>query len=308
MKTPGFASSFCLLSLLMSASVLAAADFIWTGMAGSGFAHSGSWENATAPAAGATSRCGRFFIANGDKAPFTYTEKEGATVLECDDFKIGSNGRPGGALLMTGGELVISSRWSPMVAHNNNRASNLTLTGGRLTIRNVQGAKESERNFRIGNWNGGNTRGVVNIRGGILVIETSGSMANGGLIIANGEAGGEIFMEGGMVVVGSIYGTTFQAAEGSGVGVLAFGLGDGVFMQTDSKQLNFGAGAGGAASHINFVLGSKGQLSLAGATREDFESWVKAGRIRIGGQKTTPDRFKYTEIEGQGIYQLAASR
>ena len=308
MKTFRLYPTLLQLALFLSPSLLAAADFVWTGAAGPGLATPGNWAQASAPTTGATVRCGKFYILNGNNASFTYTENEGTTVVECDDFKIGSTGNPGGTMRMSGGELTVVSRWSPMVAHNNNRSSTLTITGGRLTIRSAPGVRESELNFRLGNSRGGNTRGSVNMGGGFLVIETPGNATTGGLAIANEEAHGEVVLEAGVIVVTSIYGTSFQPAEGNGVGVLTFGRGEGVFMQTDSRQLIFGATRGGAASHINFVEGSKGQLSLAGATREDYETWVKAGRIRLAGQKTTPDKFRYTEIEGQGIYQLASSR
>lgn len=308
MKTSRLRSTLFCAALLLPTPFLFAADFIWTGEAGSSFSAPGNWESATVPAAGETQRCERFHIVNGSNAAASYTEKEGATVVECDDFKIGVHGRPGGSMLMSGGELLVKSRWAPMVAHHNNRTSSLTITGGRLTIRSAAGARTDEQNFRVGNWRGVHTRGVVNMSGGILAIETPGNIEHGGLIIANGDAHGEVLLEGGIVVVTSIYGTSFQPAEGSGVGVLTFGLGDGVFMQTDSKQLIFGTVNGGAASHINFVPGSRGQLSLAGATRQDYDFLVAAGRIRLAGQKTSPDKFKFTGIEGQGIYQLASDR
>lgn len=309
MKLARLSVSLLGVSLLLSPSFLAAADYIWNGAAGPGLATPGNWAGHEAPTTGGTFRCGKLYIANGDKTPFTYTEADGATAFICEDFKIGTTAQPGGSLVMRGGELVISSRWAPIVGHNNNRASDITISGGRLTIRSVPDAKESELYFRVGNsLRSANTRGVVNIHDGLLVIETPGNRTNGGLAIANDEASGEILVEGGMLVVSSIYGTSFQPTNGNGVGILTFGVGDGIFMQTDSKQLIFGNGKGAASSHINFLPGSRGQLSLSGATREDYESWVIAGRIRLSGEKTTPDRFKFTDIEGQGIYQLAVSR
>ena len=309
MRTSSLFALLFRVALLLPPPLLMAADFVWTGGAGPGFSTAGSWAGAVAPTADMVNRTGKFYVTNGDKAPLIYTEREGKTVLECDDFKIGSSALPGGALSISGGELTVVSRWSPMVGHNNNRTSTLVLTGGRFTIRSAPGAKESELNFRVGNWKGANTRGVVDVSGGFLVIETPGNAAAGGFAIAHGDANGEVLLDGGMIVVTSVYGTSFQAVDGAaGLGVLTFGPGEGVFMQTDSKRLIFGSASGATASHINFVKGSRGQISLAGATRDDYENWVRTGRIRLSGQTTTPDKFHYTEIQGQGIYQLAPSR
>lgn len=290
--------------LIPLAAARAATDFVWTGAGSANFADAASWSSA-APTPGATNRSRNLYVVNGDARPLAYTEGQGTTVFDCEDFKVGSGNQPGGSMLVSGGELTITSRWSPMIGHNNNNTATLTISGGKLTVNSASNVKNEERNFRVGNSRGRDTRGVVNVVGGILVVNTPGDIAMGGLVVANDQASGEINITGGMVVVASIYGTSFQPGGGTGVGVVNFGPGDGVFMQTDSRLIRFGETEGGAASHINFMRGSRGQLSLSGARRADFEAWVTAGKIRIDGQPTTPDRFTYIEIEGQGIYQLA---
>lgn len=282
----------------------AASDFLWTGAGSAAFTDAASWSGEV-PAVGAVNRAKNVYILNGNARPLSYTKDHGATVFECEDFKVGAGKQPSGALKVSGGELTIISRWAPMIGHNNNSTSTLSITGGKMTIGSASNARNGERNFRVGNHRGYGTRGIVNITGGILVVDTPGDIIRGGLSVAGHEASGEINLTGGMIVVSSIHGTSLQPDDGPGVGVINFGPGDGVFMQTNSHQLRFGETQGGAESHINFLKGSRGQLSFAGARRADFEAWVRAGRIRIDGRPTTPDHFTYTDIEGQGIYQLA---
>ena len=279
--------------------------FEWTGAAGAAFNTPGSWAG-PAPAAN-TLNIGDLFILNGSGAPLSYTEAEGATVFQCVDFKIGNSSKPGGALNISGGDLTVISRWAPMVGHNNNQTSTLTLTGGKLTFISRDDAKPEERNFRVGNGKAPNTTGVLMLSGGTLVVSTPGHPGLGGFIIACDNAVGQVLLTGGLLVVSSPHGTSFQPTGGRGIGTLTFGPGDGVFMQTDSKQISFGEG-GGADSFINFRSGSGGQLSLNGASRADYEAWVKAGRIRLNGIPASPDKFRFLQLDTQGIYLLAPSR
>lgn len=305
MKAPLRSATLLFLAALLPQATVRAYE--WNGSSGGDFSAPSGWTG-PAPRAGALNE-GDLYILNGDDAPLVYTEAQGATRFHCADFKIGNSARPGGALLMTGGELSIASRWAPMIGHNNNRTGTLTLTGGRLVIASRSDARPGERSLRIGNWRGSKTRGVLNITGGILEVNTPGDIELGGLVVGCDEARGEINITGGLIVVSSVFGTSFQPADQKasgrkGSGILTFGPGDGVFMQTDSRQLIFDAG-GGDASHINFLSGSRGQLSLAGATRADFERWVLDGRIRIDGRQARPDEFQFLTLDTQGICQLA---
>lgn len=302
---PRFASRLLAALLLGFCSVATGLGFEWNGSAGSDFASASSWTG-PAPVAEAVNE-GALYILNGDAAPLAYTEAQGVTRFDCTDFKVGNSKLPGGSLLMTGGELSITSLWAPMIGHNNNRTSTVTVTGGKLTFASRSNANPQERSLRVGNWRGTNTRGILNLAGGILEVNTPGDVGLGGLVIACDDADGEVTLGGGLLVVSSIFGTSFQPVGGRGVGTLTFGPGDGVFMQTDSKQITFGAGGGGD-SFINFLPGSRGQLSLAGATRADFEQWVREGRIRIDGRNATTDRFRFLALENQGIYMLAEAR
>lgn len=296
------ASQLCAAIVLGLGFVSASLGFEWNGSAGSDFASASSWKDA-APVAGGVNN-GDLYIVNGEASPLTYTEAQGVTRFDCPDFKIGNSAKPGGSLFMSGGELTVTSLWAPMIGHNNNQTSTLTLTGGKLTFNTRSNSKPGERSLRVGNWRGSNTLGILNLTGGILTVNTPGDIGLGGLIIACSDANGEVTLGGGLLVVTSIFGTSFQPLGGSGVGILTFGPGDGIFMQTESKQIIFGPG-GGDSSYINFLGGSRGQLSFAGATQPDFEQWVLSGKIRIDGQQTTPTRFRYLSLDGQGIYLLA---
>ena len=114
--------------------------------------------------------------------------------------------------------------------------------------------------------------------------------------------GAGVILTGGIVVVTSRHGTAFHPVAGRGNGILTFGPGDGIFMQTDSKQISFGPGED---SYIDFQSGSRGQLNLNEATEEDYIAWVNAGRIRLNGKRTTPDQFRFVNLPPQGIYILA---
>lgn len=300
LRRPALAALLAALSALSSPALRA---FDWTGAAGSDFSAAASWTG-PAPVAGKSNQ-GDLYVLNGDDAPLIYTEAQGVTRFDCSDFKIGNSKKPGGSLLVTGGELVVTSFWAPMIGHNNNRTGTRTLTGGRLVINSRAGAKPGERSLRVGNWRGTNTRGVLNITGGVMEVNTPGEIALGGLVVACDDASGDVMLGGGLLVVTSIFGTSFQPQGGRGIGTLTFGPGDGVFMQTESKQLIFGSG-GGEDSCVNFLRGSRGQLSLAGATRADFEAWVLAGKIRIDSRFASPSEFTYSQLENQGSYQLAA--
>ncbi len=292
-----------LLGLALAATTAFA--FEWRGSGGSDFSSPANWSGA-APTPQASNQ-GDLVILNGSDSALVYTEACGRTSFDCVDFKIGNSKSPGGSLLITGGELTIVSFWSPTVGHNNNQSSTLTLTGGKLVLKSRSDAKARERSVRVGNDKGTRTHGSLNLTGGILEIACPGDIGLGGLVIANSDASGEVNLGGGLLVVTSIFGSSFQPSGGRGVGMLTFGPGDGVFMQTDSKHITFGTG-GGESSYINFLSGSAGQLSLAGAKEEDFRQWVLDGKIRIDGRIATPDRFRYLALENQGVYLLAPAK
>ncbi|HSH93173.1 MAG TPA: hypothetical protein VK968_03435 [Roseimicrobium sp.] len=275
--------------------------FEWNGSSGPDFSAPSNWTGK--PPAANSVNSGDLFIANAQNSPLVYSEADGKTFFECADFKVSRNNR-GGELKISGGELTVASTLSLVVGQNNNQTSTLTLTGGKLVLNSRDDAKPGERNFRIGNGPLPHTKGILNMSGGILVINPPGTAELGGFIIANDGASGRVTLTGGILVVASRYGTAFQPLNGRGVGILTFGQGDGVFMQTDSKQIIFGQG-GGSASYIDFLAGSRGQLSLNEATEEDYVAWVKAGKIRLNGQPTTPDKFRFINLPPQGIYLLA---
>lgn len=275
--------------------------FEWNGSAGSDFTSAASWTG-TPPTANAKNT-GDLFIANETNAPLVYSEAAGKTTFDCHDFKVGSLPNRGGELKITGGELTVASRFCSAVGQNNNRTSFLTVTGGKLVINSRTDAAPDERNFRIGNGRRAtNTIGILNVSGGILEINSPGSPELGGFIIGNENASGRVTLTGGIVVVTSRYGTSLHPLAGGGNGILTFGLGDGILMQTDSGKIAFGQGED---SYIDFQSGSRGQLSLNEATEKDYIAWVNAGRIRLNGNRTTPDKFRFLSLPPQGIYILA---
>jgi len=274
--------------------------FEWNGSAGPDFLSVASWTGT--PPKAATTNSGDLYIANDTNASLVYSEAAGKTTFDCRDFKLGRPNR-GGDLKITGGELTVASHFCSVVGQNNGRASSLTLTGGKLVINSRDDAPPAERNFRIGNGpNGGNTLGVLNVSGGTLVINSPGRPEEGGFIIGNENGSGRVILTGGIVVVTSLQGTSFHPGAGRGNGILTFGAGDGILMQTDSKQISFGPGED---SYIDFQSGSRGQLNLNQATEEDYIAWVNAGRIRLNGKRTTHDRFRFVNLPPQGIYILA---
>ncbi len=275
--------------------------FEWNGSAGSDFLSSANWTG-NPPAANAKNT-GDVFIANETNAPLVYSEAAGKTTFDCLDFKVGSLPNRAGELKITGGELTVASRFCSVVGQNNNRTSSLTITGGKLVINSRNDAPPVERNFRIGNGRRvANTLGILNVSGGILEINSPGSPELGGFVIGNENVSGRVTLTGGIVAVVSRHGTSFHPLPGQGNGILTFGPGDGILMQTDSKQISFGPGED---SYIDFQSGSRGQLSLNEATEEDYIAWVNAGRIRLNGTRTTPDKFRFVSLPPQGIYILA---
>jgi hypothetical protein len=275
--------------------------FEWNGSAGSDFLSVASWTG-TPPKANSTNT-GDLYIANDTNAPLVYSEAVGNTTFDCRDFKVGNRPNRGGDLKVTGGELTVASRFCSAVGQDNNRTSSLTVTGGKLVINSRDDAPPNERNFRIGNGRrSANTLGVLNVSGGTLAVNTPGSPELGGFIVANENVSGRVILTCGIVVVTSRYGTWFHPIAGRGNGILTFGPGDGIFMQTDSKQIAFGPDGD---SYIDFQSGSRGQLSLNEATEEDYIAWVNAGRIRLNGKRTTPDQFRFVNLPPQGIYILA---
>lgn len=294
---------FGIIRLLLGLAALPACQaFEWNGSAGSDFRSPASW--AGKPPMANSFNAGDLFIANAKNAPLVYSDTDGKTVFESADFKVGSLPNRGGDLRITGGELTVFARYCFAVGQNNNQTSTLTLTDGKLTLNSRYDAEPGDRNFRVGNGRAPHTQGFLNMSGGILAINPPGTAELAGFIIANESASGRVTLTGGLLVVASRHGTAFQPLNGRGVGILTFGQGDGVFMQTDSKQITFGQG-GGAASYINFEADSRGQLSLNEATEEDYVAWVRAGKIRLNGQPTTPDKFRFISLPPQGIYLLA---
>lgn len=291
-----------LLAFMGLSALPACFAFEWNGSAGPDFRSPANWTGK--PPVADSANAGDLLVNNGQSAPLVYSEAEGKTTFDCLDFKVGNMPKRGGNLKITGGELTVSARVCLAVGQNNNQTSTLTLTGGKLTLDSRKDAEPGERNFRIGNGPLPRTQGVLNMSGGILVINAPGTSELGGFIIANENASGRVTLTGGRIVVASRYGTWFQPTNGGGGGILTFGPGDGIFMQTDSKTIVFGQG-GGDASYIDFQAGSRGQLSLNKATEEDYVAWVKAGKIRLNGRPTTPDKFRFVTLPPQGIYILA---
>jgi hypothetical protein len=95
--------------------------------------------------------------------------------------------------------------------------------------------------------------------------------------------------------------------DGPAAGIMMIGLGNGVFEQTNSSRLTFGKHPQSDA-YITFNAGSDGAISLAGATREIFDGYIKDGYIRIEGGVADPANFRFDFENGRGVLRLASSK
>lgn len=292
---------------LLLASTLMVQAFEWTGAAGPGFRNVGSWTGGV-PAADSINE-GDLLFSNETAPALEYSSAEGTTVFNCIEFKVGNSKKPAGSLLVSGGNLTINARQSPIVGQNNMKTSKLTVTGGSLTVNSRPDTSELEARFRVGNGFRG-TEGIMEITGGLVTINCPGTPTESGFAIASGPANGRVILSGtGRLEITNPNGTTLQpSGSSSGVGVLHFGAGNGVFVQTASAKITFGESAGGKASHINFESGSQGSLVLTGAEKSFFDELVKTRKIRIDSHEARPEDFAFSAIGGMGIYRLAAGK
>ncbi|MEY4488311.1 MAG: hypothetical protein RIQ79_819 [Verrucomicrobiota bacterium] len=295
----------------------------WVGTVNSDFSLPSNWQG-TPPRAGMSNpRAENFYVVNESLIAMNYTAREGDTVIGSPDastgqFLVGTLERSG-CLEMSGGSLRIFSYWSPIIGQNGNTTiGTVYVRGGTLRIGNTSRTLARERFFRVGNSrpNEKGARGVIFVSGGLVVIETEGGadpLANsspdsmfGGFNIGRCGADGLVYLTGGILRITSPYGTSFVPDNGPAVGILTFGLGGGVFEQTNSSRITFGTGA--TESYITFTPGSKGALSLARATRKTFDDLIAVGGIRIDGAMTDPSRFLFTEEGFQGVLRLATAQ
>lgn len=310
-------------SLSLLTAVAPARAVEWVGTKGSEFSDPANWRGEAPVPNSENRRPENFFVLNGSLPALRYTEAQGNTSFGAPDgrngqFIVGFEDR-WGSLEMTGGVLQIYSYWSPIVAQLGSRTTgSIHVSGGVLRISNTSRSLEKERFFRVGNTKVGvrGASGELVISGGLMIIATEGGpevnlpdwhFMAGGLNVGRSGGDGVIHITGGTLRVTSPYGTSFVPDNGPASGVLAFGPGAGVFEQTHSHRLTFGDHPD-SQSYISFLPGSNGALSLAGASREVFDDYIKQGRIRMNGVVSAPSAFSYAREGVQGVLRLAGTR
>jgi hypothetical protein len=267
------------------------ANYIWFGAKDSNFETARNWDNA--PSAN-SSNVGDLIIANASAEPLVYTHAEGSTTFK-GQFMVGRDGGTHGSMTISGGTLTIKdSQFGTNIGQD--ATGTLTMTGGRL---NLTGGKHT--------FVSNEANGTILLSGGIMIMD-------GALIIARhntsggGNFSGLIEITGGKLIVKGQ--TSFDVADdggadGSGLKKIEFGGGDGVFMQTKSGKLSFHVPDDTRNTYVNFLTGSKGALSLFGATQAYYERLVKASRIKINGKTAKVTDFQFTTSGKQGVYSLA---
>jgi hypothetical protein len=294
----GANASMKILTIILLATLLGEnsyADYTWKGTKDSNFSTAENWDSA--PSANSSNQ-GGLFVANGSGAPLLYTVSQGATTFE-GQFLVGTVGTDNsssmtGSLTISGGTLTVDGTvYGAIIGQTqkgtlNVSGGNLNLTGGQATF--------------LGN----SGDGTINLSGGVVTLDA-------GLVIGRNSAtggnyGAALIITGGKFIVQGE--TSFDVkdgdgdAGGTGLKKIEFGAGTGIFTQTTSGTLSFPQADDAGTAYVNFVSGSKGQLSLFGATQAYFEGLVQAGRIRIDGQPAKTTSFKFSMVDKQGVYAL----
>jgi hypothetical protein len=287
-----------ILAIILLATLLGAnsyADYTWKGTKDSNFPTAENWDSA--PAA-SSSNPGGLFVANGSGAPLSYTESQGSTTFE-GQFLVSTAGTDAGSsvsgsLTISGGTLTVDSTIYGAIIGQTQKGT-LNVSGGSLNLTGGQAT-----------FLGNSADGIINLSAGNVTLDA-------GLIIGRNSAtggnyGAALIITGGKFVVQGQ--TSFDVkdgdgdAGGKGLKKIEFGAGSGIFMQTTSGALGFPMADDAGTAYVNFVSGSKGQLSLFGATQDYFESLVQSGRIRIDGQPAKATSFKFSTADKQGVYSL----
>jgi hypothetical protein len=269
------------------------ADFTWLGNKDSNFQEAGNWD---IPPAKDASNAGSLFIGNGFAKALSYTEKEGSTIFN-GQLLVGvhSDSSIPGVLTITGGTLTINdSQFGAIVGQTTTGTLNvsggvLNLTGGHPTFL----ANEGDGTINL-------SGGTISVDGDLLIDRNN--------TINGGNFSGIIKITGGKVLVNGQ--TSFDVDGGGGAGgtgykKIEFGLGDGTFIQTKVGTLVFPIIDDAGTAYVNFVTGSKGSLSLNGATKDYFDGLVKANRIKIDDKPALPSDFNFMTSGGQGVYKLS---
>lgn len=321
LSNTSFRRSLLLLPVLLAAQCRAVD---WLGSANSAFSVAANWGNGGPIPGAQNAQVTDLKIINESLSPMCYTAAEGETVIGSPgaisgQFIVGHDDRSG-RLEISGGSLRIYSYWSPILAQNGyNTTGTIHVSGGVLRISNTSRTKPDQRVFLVGNTAPKPTdlrsNGAIFITGGTLIIDCEGipetrigdrALITGGLNIGRSNGSGLIYLTGGELRVTSTEGTSFVSDNGKASGILSFGLGNGVFKQTASQRITFGNDPDSDA-YITFQPGSRGAISLAGATPATFNELIAQGRIRVDGCIADPDRFRFTQEESQGVLRLASA-
>jgi hypothetical protein len=271
------------------------ADYTWKGTKDSNFSTAENWDSA--PVANSPNQ-GGLFVANGIGAPLSYTESQGSTTFE-GQLLVGTVGSDNsssvsGSLNMSGGTLTVESKiYGAIIAQT--QKGTLTISGGNL---NLTGG--------LATFLGNSGDGTINLSGGTVTLDSD--LVVGRNSATGGNFGAVLSITGGKFIVQGQ--TTFDVkdgdgdAGGTGLKKIEFGAGAGIFIQTTSATLGFPLTEDADTAYVNFVSGSKGQLSLCGATKDYFEGLVQSGRIRIDGKRAKTSDFKFSTADKQGVYAL----
>jgi hypothetical protein len=263
--------------------VLAGGNATWLGTKSSVFRDPANWN--TPPTAGAIHE-GDLIIQNASAAALDYTAKEGSTTFR-GQFMVGRYPGAGGAVKVAGGALTVDSpQYEAIIGQVSD--GKLTVSGGELNL--------TGKDTWLGNEPAG--RGVISLTGGTILVSQD-------FLISRNGGRGVVEISGGTFIVDGAGGTTFGTSAGPNR--INFAAGNGEFRQTRSGKIKFLGSNDTGKAYINFVTGSKGQLSLAGVvSREYFDGLVKQGRIKVDdkGVYDPLSVFQFTVDGAQGVYSL----
>ena len=170
------------------------------------------------------------------------------------------------------------------------------------TTFNVNGGELTFGNNR--NFQGGAGTNIVNVSGGSLTLQGTGSILgnNSGI-----NSTYDLNISGGTVSSGVTGGLRLNRATDRATitgGTTTFG--NGVNSITNGARLTFGLGngtvsfaselLGGNGSFIDFLTGSGGALSITGFTSANYASWWDSGFLRINGVAGAPAGFNSSDF------------